>query len=202
MFGGAVRVVDGDTLDVGDIRVRLHAIDAPELDQLCTRPKGVRWDCGAWVADELRAWIGPREARCETIEMDRYGRTVARCTVAGRDLGRVLVRSGLAVSYRKYSMAYYLDEKAAVVAGRGLHAYKMLRPARHRRDVGATSVRQPGPPDRACAIKGNISRAGTRIHHLPGQHFYDRTVIRPEDGERWFCTETEARAAGWRRARR
>jgi endonuclease YncB( thermonuclease family) len=45
-FGGAVRVVDGDTLDVGGTRVRLHGIDAPEIGQHCNRPDGLRWDCG------------------------------------------------------------------------------------------------------------------------------------------------------------
>lgn len=53
-----------------------------------------------------------------------------------------------------------------------------------------------------CSIKGNVSvNSGERIYHLPGQEFYAETVIRPEYGERWFCSEAEARAAGWRRAR-
>ena len=53
-----------------------------------------------------------------------------------------------------------------------------------------------------CVIKGNISlRTGERIYHLPGQKYYGKTVISPEDGERWFCTEEEAVANGWRRAK-
>lgn len=201
-FSGAVRVVDGDTLDVGGTRVRLHGIDAPELGQTCTTPSGVVWDCGAWVADELRTRIGARKATCDTMDMDRYGRTVARCRVAGQDIGRGLVQDGLAVAYRKYSMAYDLDEKAAVVAGRGLHAHSMGRPAEHRRDQRTKAAQTTAPADPGCAFKGNISRSGTRIYHMPGQAFYARTVIRTGDGERWFCTEAEARAAGWRRARR
>lgn len=52
-----------------------------------------------------------------------------------------------------------------------------------------------------CRIKGNVSYAGgERIYHVPGQHYYEDTVIDPARGERWFCTEQEARAAGWRRA--
>jgi len=55
----------------------------------------------------------------------------------------------------------------------------------------------------SCDIKGNISiNTGERIYHVPGQEHYDETIIRPEYGERWFCTEAEARAAGWRKARR
>jgi hypothetical protein len=57
--------------------------------------------------------------------------------------------------------------------------------------------------DRACDIKGNISiDTGERIYHVKGQEYYDETVIRYEHGERWFCSEQDARAAGWRRARR
>ncbi|WP_419195924.1 hypothetical protein [Ensifer adhaerens] len=55
----------------------------------------------------------------------------------------------------------------------------------------------------SCDIKGNISiDTGERIYHIPGQKFYSATVINGNYGERWFCSEAEARAAGWRRARR
>jgi hypothetical protein len=50
-----------------------------------------------------------------------------------------------------------------------------------------------------CKIKGNISRNGERIYHVPGMRDYERTRINERAGERWFCTEDEARAAGWRR---
>lgn len=167
-FGGPVRVIDGDTLDVGATRVRLHGIDAPELGQTCTNPDGAAWDCGTWVADEVRARIGGRHARCETVDTDRYGRTVATCTVARQDVGRMLVVDGLALAYRTYSMAYALDEKRAVISGRGLHAYRFDRPADYRRAVRAERAAQTAAPDPNCPIKGNISRSGTRIHHLPG----------------------------------
>ncbi|MET3524103.1 sunset domain-containing protein [Mesorhizobium abyssinicae] len=55
----------------------------------------------------------------------------------------------------------------------------------------------------SCNIKGNISiDTGERIYHVPGQEHYWETKISPQYGERWFCSEAEARAAGWRRARR
>ena len=54
----------------------------------------------------------------------------------------------------------------------------------------------------ACSIKGNISLDGEKIYHIPGQEFYDATEIDPAYGERWFCTEAEARAAGWRKSQR
>jgi hypothetical protein len=58
-------------------------------------------------------------------------------------------------------------------------------------------------PPPGCDIKGNISfRTGEKIYHLPGGGFYDETRIDPGKGETWFCTEEEARANGWRRAKR
>lgn len=55
---------------------------------------------------------------------------------------------------------------------------------------------------KSCDIKGNISiGSGEKIYHVPGQEHYSDTRIRNEYGERWFCNEPEARAAGWRKAR-
>ncbi len=51
-----------------------------------------------------------------------------------------------------------------------------------------------------CRIKGNIGNKGQRIYHVPGQRHYDETRISESKGERWFCSEREARAAGWRTA--
>lgn len=52
-----------------------------------------------------------------------------------------------------------------------------------------------------CRIKGNIGfTTGERIYHVPGDKWYDKTRIDTSKGERWFCSEEEARAAGWRRS--
>ncbi len=69
---------------------------------------------------------------------------------------------------------------------------------------GEIAKEQPSSADRAstCAIKGNISRSGARIYHVPGGQYYDRTKIDPLKGERWFCSEAEATAAGWQKALR
>ncbi|MGL5819490.1 MAG: DUF2510 domain-containing protein [Phycicoccus sp.] len=53
----------------------------------------------------------------------------------------------------------------------------------------------------SCSIKGNIARDGERIYHVPGQQYYDKTKIDESKGERWFCSESEAVAAGWRKAK-
>jgi hypothetical protein len=57
-------------------------------------------------------------------------------------------------------------------------------------------------PGSGCNVKGNISlNTGERIYHVPGQKYYNETRISPQHGERWFCSEAEARRAGWRRSR-
>lgn len=57
-------------------------------------------------------------------------------------------------------------------------------------------------PGSGCQIKGNVSiDTGERIYHVPGQRYYDDTRISPDHGERWFCSEAEARKAGWRKSR-
>ncbi|MGB5972894.1 MAG: cold shock domain-containing protein [Nodosilinea sp.] len=57
--------------------------------------------------------------------------------------------------------------------------------------------------DPNCIIKGNISiSSGNKLYHVPGMEDYDWTEIHPDKGERWFCTEAEAIAQGWRKAPR
>lgn len=58
------------------------------------------------------------------------------------------------------------------------------------------------PPDPSCDIKGNVNSSGERIYHMPDGQFYDRTDIKPEEGDRWFCTIGEAEAAGFRQSER
>lgn len=110
----------------------------------------------------------------------------------------MIVGSGLAFAYRRYSMNYDLEEKSAVVRNVGLHAHQLQSPSVYRR------ARATGPDSITgeCLIKGNVSRSGARIYHRPGQKDYSKTKIREELGERWFCSEAEARAAGWRPASR
>ncbi|MEZ4642375.1 MAG: SH3 domain-containing protein [Chloroflexota bacterium] len=57
-------------------------------------------------------------------------------------------------------------------------------------------------PDPSCAIKGNVNSSGEKIYHVPGGSFYNRTDIKPEEGDRWFCTSAEAQAAGFRASSR
>ncbi len=223
---GPIRVVDGDTFKVNGTTVRLHAIDAPETDQMCGDATSPAWPCGAWVRDKTHEMFEGRMARCIATDTDRYGRTVAKCSVDGRDVGETLVSKGLAFAYREYGMDYDLVEKGAAVNARGLHGTGIMSPAafrsaqraktrpnKVRNNAGAKTVTVnrgtspkrsllPNAINPACKIKGNISlNSGERIYHVPGQDYYAKTRISVGKGERWFCSESEARAAGWRKAR-
>ena len=206
---GRLKVVDADTYDVGEVRVRLHGVDAPEKRQTCLDADGAEWDCGPWAIEQVRAFWEGREASCEALETDRYGRTVARCTIGGEDLGAWLVSGGMALAYREYSTDYVVQEEHAKGARVGLWKGEFLRPQDYRRDPDAaivagsdleiTDVEILSAPQ-GCDIKGNISGAG-RIYHVPGTPHYTRTTIDESQSERWFCSPEEAEAAGWRAAR-
>lgn len=190
---GRLRVIDGDTFDIGGTRVRLHGVDAPEIGQPCQTDSGQTWDCGVWARDNVERLFGGQRASCSAIELDRYGRTVAKCTARGVDIGAALVSEGYAFAFRRYSMDYDLIEKQAAVAGVGLWGMTVQAPAAYRQSGGDA-------PAGDCVIKGNISNSG-RIYHMPHNQDYGRTRVDAARGERWFCTEAEARAAGWRPAR-
>lgn len=197
-FSGPMRVVDSDTFEVAGIKVRLHAVDAPENDQMCETKQGVDWACGGWVTKVVHDRYTGVIAQCHGVDTDRYGRTVARCTALGEDIGAWLVREGFAFAYVQYGSDYVGIERKAAAADRGLHAVRMQTPAEHRKAKRTQPVQTNGD----CNIKGNISAKGVRIYHVPGQEFHSRTRINKAKGERWFCSEAAARAAGWRKARR
>lgn len=98
-----VHITDGDTFSIDGERIRLFGIDAPERDQ----PGGPE------ATQELRRIVGRATPRCEQIDVDRYGRTVALCAVAGADLSLAMVRAGWAVAW-----CYYLRRQRPALLGR------------------------------------------------------------------------------------
>lgn len=202
---GYARVLDGDTLDLQGVRIRLFGIDAPESAQSCTRPSGQAWACGRAAREALERKLGKRQLTCERRDVDDYGRLVAVCRQGREDINGWLAAEGWVVAYRQYSEDYVDEEAAARRARLNLWDGSFEQPADYRRR-GRQEAERPAAtqsaPGSNCRIKGNISRDGERIYHLPGAEFYAQTRIDPAAGERLFCTEQEARAAGWRRARR
>lgn len=194
---GRARAVDGDTLEIAGQKVRLFGIDAPELDQTCDQGGRV-WACGRAAREALAGIVGRQRLDCRVQDVDRYGRNVAVCIAGDEDVGALMVRQGMAIAYRRYSGRYVNAEGAARAEGIGLWTSTYVLPEAYRAEGRGAD---PVPADK-CLIKGNIGRTGKRIYHLPGQADYAATRINPGAGEQWFCTEAEARAAGFRRAQR
>jgi endonuclease YncB( thermonuclease family) len=194
---GVATVVDGDTLELHGVRVRLHGIDAPESAQTCSDRRGKQWRCGQQAALALAHRIGRSTVTCTRTDTDRYGRMVARCATDLGDINGWLVAEGWAVAYRSYAKDYVAAEERARAARKRIWSGSFEMPWDWRRGPAVARVETERD---GCDIKGNISQSGDRIFHLPGGRSYERTKVNEKKGERWFCSEQEARAAGWRRS--
>ena len=197
---GTATVVDGDTIEVHGRRIRLHGIDAPESAQLCFTSDQVPWRCGQQAAIALQDQIGRSPVNCHGNGEDRYKRTIAVCFKGDENLNAWMVAQGWAVAYRQYSRDYVALEESASAAGVGIWSSRFVMPWDWRR--GERGVDAPQAHDRSarCVIKGNINSRGERVYHLPRDRWYAKTQIDQSRGERWFCSESDARAAGWHRS--
>jgi endonuclease YncB( thermonuclease family) len=208
---GVATAGDGDSLRIDDVSFRLFGIDAPELNQTCSRGRQ-HWPCGSEAHKQLQALIAGKQVRCTPVDKDQHGRLVARCITRDTDLNRAMVERGYAVAFRRYSSDYVEAEAKAKAAGLGLWGGTFKIPEEHRagirhaKDPGSASTQRAStrrrssavrtaPTTGACAIKGNHSRRGDWIYHLPGMPYYQQTRA-----EQMFCSEAEAQAAGYRRA--
>jgi hypothetical protein len=170
-----------------------------------------------------RANVFPRISQsgitCASHGEDRYGRMLATCSAGGENLNAWMVREGLALAYVQYSREYVGEEAAAREHRSGMWGGEFIAPWdwRHRNThtivLGGLSVpvaaqakllapaSSGSGPSPECIIKGNVNRQGERIYHMPGQGAY-ANVNMEDSRKRWFCSESGARAAGWRPAKR
>ena len=195
-LAGPAYVVDGDTLDVNGQRIRLEGIDAPETAQTCGGSDGGSWPCGTAASKALRALVANADVTCDSRGHDKYGRMLGVCFADGQDINARMVTNGLAWAFVKYSAIYVAEEKQARTARLGVWQGTAEAPwdFRHK---GWQSAEVMAP--QGCAIKGNVSHSG-HIYHMPWSPWYGKVTIDPARGERWFCSEAEAQAAGWRPA--
>jgi len=127
---GAGRVSDGDSFRLGDERVRLLGLDAPELNQHCATVDDPRWPCGRAARDRLASLLAGGPVDCQPDGHDRYQRLLARCQVNGLDLGATLVGEGWAIAAGDYGA----EQAAARAARRGIWAGGFDKPADWRDD--------------------------------------------------------------------
>ena len=145
---GPAKVIDGDTIVVAGELVRLHGLDAPELDQTFWW-RGERIACGMMAMAALEALTAGIELRCEAIERDRHGRLVAKVFSPERvDIGRRLVLAGWALAYRQYSTDYVDSEAEARKARRGIWKGTFAKPWEWRSIAPRVRASPPSAPGR------------------------------------------------------
>jgi endonuclease YncB( thermonuclease family) len=219
-----VVVRDGATIQLGDVTYRLDGVDAPELDQICIDDHADPWNCGLDARAQLSKLIGGRSVRCDDLGPDKTfrNRRIGVCSADGdaASLNQQLVGQGLALSVESAAKLHLKDEAEAAKADRrGLWKGCFVAPREFRtgrkggallgaacradRDREIRAVLFPEdlsmPPN--CSIKGKFAvrarvTGNVGIYHLQGCRSY-AGLTRPD---RWFCSEDDARAAGFRRA--
>jgi endonuclease YncB( thermonuclease family) len=220
-------VRDGDTIQIGDITYKLDGIDAPEVDQMCIDNHADPLTCGIEARNQLTALIKGRNVRCEDVNekpntANNRKKRVGICTAEGdtMSLNQQLVGTGFAVSATPSIKGYYRDDEAvAKEDSKGLWKGCFAAPQEFRlgkkdgkllgascRDDKDREIRAVLFPDEPamppnCSIKGKFAvrarvTGNLGIYHLQGCPSYAATT-KPD---RWFCTEDDAQAAGFRRA--
>jgi endonuclease YncB( thermonuclease family) len=150
---GIPQIVDADTVYIGQTKIRLQGVDAPEMDQVCLNAKGKPWTCGIDARAALDRHSDGKSWLCRTSGVDRYGRDLGTCYVGNEDINGWLVREGWALAFRRYSMAYVPDEERARNSRKGLWQGAFVPPWdwRHRGAqttiLGAISVPVDAPTD-------------------------------------------------------
>ena len=125
-------VTDGDTIRIGEERIRFSGIDAPEMKQTCIYQE-IEFNCGEFSKNLLIEKIADQEVSCIRESKDQYGRTLAECFVGKESLSSYLVREGYAFAYRKYSDKFIADEEYAQSKGNGMWSMEFLFPWDYRR---------------------------------------------------------------------
>jgi endonuclease YncB( thermonuclease family) len=129
-----VKVVDGDTIHIGDIKYRLFGIDAPESKQLCEKDNK-KIQCGILAKDLLKKKIGNKIPECFVKNKDRYQRLVAECFIGDESLSKFMVREGYAVAYIQYSKEFIEDEKYAKKNKLGIWSMNFQTPSEYRKSL-------------------------------------------------------------------
>lgn len=193
-----VSVFDGDSFDLAGQHIQLAGIDAPELGQLCPRASEREAQCGLMAGYELRKrlQLEPRPLRCWPQAPSRDGALIATCAAGEDDVALQLLDAGYAFALPDAQIDYRLAEEKARAAGLGLWGGGINPPWEWRKERETAGARDTG---QGCVIAGIIESGGARRYYGPLDPDYGAKTVRPEKGERWFCSEEQARAAGWRR---
>jgi endonuclease YncB( thermonuclease family) len=223
-FAANSTVYDGGAITVGGTTYRLSGLFAPAADQVCIDDQADSWTCGVEARDQLTSLIGGRDVHCDDLGPDPTYRKwhLGICT-AGTDtssLNQLMIRRGLAINAISTGKNRFgADEAEAKNNRQGLwkgcfiapHEFRVgkkdgallgsaCRADKDREIRQALFPQNPAAPPN-CAIKGKYSlrarfTGNVGIYHLKACHSYPGLT----DPDRWFCSEDDARAAGFRKA--
>lgn len=217
-------VKDGATVQLAGVTYRLDGIDAPEFDQMCVDDHADPWTCGIEARDQLTKLIGARGIHCEDLGPDKTfpKRHAGLCTADGEttSLNQLLVGQGFGLNSEPSAKGRFKDDEAAARDDRrGLWRGCFVAPHEFRRgEKGGTLLgaacrsdkdreirevlfpEEPAMPP-GCNIKAKFAvrarvTGNLGIYHLQGCRSY-APLTKPD---RWFCSEDDAQAAGFRRA--
>jgi len=115
-----IRVTDGDTIRIGDERIRFWGIDAPETRQSCDGT-GETFMPGPDAREALATFMEQFDY-CERVTTDQHGRSVSRCFMDnGTSINAAMVAAGWAWDYEQFSDGHYATEQAvAEQSGNGV----------------------------------------------------------------------------------
>ena len=112
-ISGNAKIIDGDTIKINGISIRLHGIDTPERHQKCKDIDDNFYNCGEVATNQLRLIINEQQVKCEKKDKDRYKRIIGVCFSNEENLNALLVKKGMGIAYRYYSMDYVEEEEFA-----------------------------------------------------------------------------------------
>ena len=178
--------------------MRLTGIEAPESEQRCGKGAN-RWRCGAVAETALARLVNGRTVSCTLSGSDEAGRALGQCTVGQKDVGAELVRQGYVFADGGFLARYAGEEREARAAKAGLWSGEVERPAAYRAKLWEEAKRRA--PE-GCPIKGQVSGASRASTCCRGRRTTSASRVQKARGERWFCSEQEAVAAGFKAAQR
>jgi endonuclease YncB( thermonuclease family) len=201
--GHSTRVIDGDTLEVDGVTIQLYGIEAPELGQLC-KSDDEQSHCGVEAALALRklVTVSGQELHCSPWgggppQRTADGALLEVCQIGDQDVAQVMLRSGYGVVPPGSFPDYVEAEKAAKDGHLGIWHSHFEMPWVWR--AGKADPSHKVTARRDCNVKGTLSAAGLRVYYVPTDPEYQQITVDPKHGGRLFCSDEEARLAGWTR---
>ena len=193
---GQAKALSGDTMLIGDSRIVLNGIEAPEMRQSCRTRRGRRWDCGRSALNALRRITGYETVVCTVVRTDAAGRKTSDCLIGEKNIAEELVRDGHVFALSGLFSGYGGEEEEAKSTGRGVWQGKAQLPSEYRAERWESAkLRSPA----GCPIKGkDRTQARDKVYILPWSSSYESHRVSQSRGDRWFCSEDEALAEGWK----